>query len=49
MEARDIMYNYLIAFIVVTSAAVGLQCFSRGYYTRVFGADDWAMVVAYVR
>jgi hypothetical protein len=49
MEARDIMYTYLIAIIVVTSAAVGLQCFSRGHYTRVFGADDWAMVVAYVR
>jgi hypothetical protein len=49
MEARDIMYNYLNAFIVVTSAAVGLRYFSRGYYTRVFGADDWAMVVAYVR
>jgi hypothetical protein len=43
------MHDYHIAWLVIDTVAVGLRLFSRGYLLRTFGADDWAMVVAYVR
>ena len=42
------MYEYLISFLVLNTIAVGLRLFSRGYIARATGADDWAMVVAFV-
>ena len=42
------MYEYLISFLVVNTIAVGLRLFSRGYIARAMGADDWAMVAAFV-
>ncbi|PSN71393.1 hypothetical protein BS50DRAFT_546721 [Corynespora cassiicola Philippines] len=47
-EAREVMFETVIAFLVINTIAFGLRVLSRGYVHKRFGADDWMMVVAYL-
>lgn len=38
-----------IALFVVAAGVVFLRCFTRAHISKVFGADDWLMVISLVR
>lgn len=38
-----------IAFIPITTIAVGLRLYTRGRYLKKIGVDDWLMLLAWVR
>lgn len=42
---RGIMYTFTILAVIV----VGLRCYTRLFLRRVFGLDDWVMVLTVVR
>lgn len=47
-STRRDLYSFSIPMMVLTSVAVALRVYVRGYMTKTFGVEDWLIIPAYV-
>ncbi|KAK6005417.1 hypothetical protein QM012_007059 [Aureobasidium pullulans] len=47
-STREDLYRFCIPMMVLTTLAVALRVYVRGYMTKTFGIEDWLIVPAYV-
>lgn len=45
---REDLYRFCIPMMVLTTMAVALRIYVRGYMTKTFGVEDWLIIPAYV-
>lgn len=48
-STREDLYRFCIPMMVLTTLAVALRVYVRGYMTKTFGVEDWLIIPAYVR
>ncbi|KAG9532871.1 hypothetical protein KCU93_g513, partial [Aureobasidium melanogenum] len=47
-STRDYLYSFSIPMMVLTTLAISLRVYVRGYMTKTFAIEDWLIIPAYV-
>ncbi|KAH0000821.1 hypothetical protein KCU78_g15186, partial [Aureobasidium melanogenum] len=47
-STRRDLYSFSIPMMVLTTLAIALRVYVRGYMTKTFGVEDWLIIPAYV-